>query len=63
MPPLLPLHDKALTRAEAADLLRGLAELVELYPAPAIVVSISPEAAGTPASKPPRKSSKTTPRR
>ncbi len=38
--PLLPITEKGMTRREAADLFRGLAELVESYPATGLVVSV-----------------------
>ena len=40
MPSLLPLTNKGLTRAEAADFFRGLAELVETYPTEGFVVTV-----------------------
>ena len=43
--PLLPLDHKGLTRAEAADFLRGLADLIEAYPTVGVVLSVSVEAA------------------
>ena len=45
--PLLPLDHKGLTRAEAADFLRGLADLIEAYPTAGVVLSVSVEAAAT----------------
>ncbi|MDA8195246.1 MAG: hypothetical protein M0Z53_14835 [Thermaerobacter sp.] len=57
--PLLPLSQKSLTRAEAADLFRGLAEFIEQYPADAVVVTVNIEAAapGPPQTKTKRRKS------
>ncbi len=38
--PLLPLQEKPLTPREAADCLRGLAEMVETYPAASLLLSL-----------------------
>ena len=38
--PLFPIQEKGMTRAEAADLFRGLAELVEGYPSKGLVVTV-----------------------
>lgn len=38
--PLLPLTEKPLTRADAALLLRGLAEFIESYPAEGFIVTL-----------------------
>ncbi|MCY0880065.1 MAG: hypothetical protein OWU84_14150 [Firmicutes bacterium] len=40
MTPLLPLKEKPLTPAEAADVLRGLAEFVENYPATGVLLTV-----------------------
>ena len=55
--PLLPIDHKGLTCAQAADLLRGLADLIEAYPAEGIVLTVNVEGAATDAaaSKAPRK--------
>lgn len=45
--PLLPLDHKGLTRAEAADVLRGLADFLEVYPTEGVVLSVAVEAAAT----------------
>ncbi len=45
--PLLPLDHKGLTRGQTADLFRGLADWLELYPGDAFVVSIAVEEANT----------------
>ena len=45
--PLLPLDHKGLTRAQTADLFRGLADWLELYPGDAFVVSAAVEEAIT----------------
>ena len=37
---LLPLNQKPLSRRDAADLLRGLAELIESYPTETVVLTI-----------------------
>jgi hypothetical protein len=44
MRPLLPFKEKALTPRDAADLLRGLAELVEVYPVESVVISLDLQA-------------------
>ena len=38
--PLLPLHETPLTPREAADCLRGLAELVEAYPTGSVLLTL-----------------------
>jgi hypothetical protein len=38
--PLLPLHEKPLTPREAADCLRGLAEMLETYPATGVLLTL-----------------------
>lgn len=38
--PLLPLTARVLARGAAADVLRGLAEFVEQYPAPEVVLTV-----------------------
>lgn len=45
--PLLPLDHKGLTRADAADFFRGLADLIEVYPTEGVVVTLQVEAALT----------------
>lgn len=45
--PLLPITQKALTRRQAADLLNGLAALVESYPADGIVLTVNMEVTAT----------------
>ena len=50
MPALLPLTNKGLTRAEAADFFRGLADLVEAYPTEGFVVTVDIVASATSAS-------------
>ncbi|MCY0881963.1 MAG: hypothetical protein OWS74_08190 [Firmicutes bacterium] len=46
---LLPLDHRGLTRRETADLLRGLAELIDSYPHDGFVVTLDivPAATGT----------------
>ncbi|WP_020375021.1 hypothetical protein [Sulfobacillus thermosulfidooxidans] len=56
--PLLPLNQKGLTRREAADCLRGLAELIETYPAEGVVLTVNVEAAITGQSAPQSRSTK-----
>lgn len=54
--PLLPLDHKGLTRTDAADFFRGLADLIEVYPTEGVVVTLHVEAAVTgPATAKPRK--------
>lgn len=54
--PLLPITQKGLTRRQAADLLNGLAALVESYPADGIVLTVNMEVAATgAATKSPKK--------
>lgn len=57
--PLLPIEQKGMTRREAADLLTGLASLVESYPVDGIVLSVNVEMAAT-GEKPKRSSSRRT---
>ena len=45
--PLLPIERKGLTRRAAADLLNGLASLIESYPVDGIVLSVNVEVVGT----------------
>jgi hypothetical protein len=45
--PLLPLDHKGLTRREAADFFRGLAEFLETYPTDGVVVTVHVESAIT----------------
>ena len=45
--PLIPIDHKGFTRAQAADLLRGMAELVELYPTEGVVVTLDVAIAAT----------------
>ena len=45
--PLLPIERKGMTRREAADLLNGLASLIESYPTDGIVLSVNVEVATT----------------
>ncbi len=45
--PLLPITQKGLTRRQTADLLNGLAALVESYPADGIVLTVNIEVAAT----------------
>lgn len=45
--PLLPIARKGLTRREAADLLNGLAALLENYPADAVVLTLEIEVVTT----------------
>jgi hypothetical protein len=54
--PLLPIDHQNLTRAQTADLLRGLSDFIETYPHEAFVVSIdiSPGAGAQAAAKPKR---------
>lgn len=54
--PLLPLHDKPLTPAEAADVLRGLAEFVENYPAAGVLLTVDLAVATVKASAAPKRS-------
>lgn len=42
---LLPIDHKPMTRQEAADLLNGLAALIESYPTEHVFVSVNLEAA------------------
>ena len=42
---LLPIDHKAMTRREAADLLNGLAALIESYPTEHVFVSVNVEGA------------------
>lgn len=52
--PLLPIEQKSLTRAQAADLLRGVAEMIELYPSDNLIVTLNVETASiTPPKRPP----------
>ncbi len=44
--PLLPLHDKALTCNDAANLLRGIAELLDVYPADGVLLTLTLDAIG-----------------
>ncbi|WP_053960752.1 hypothetical protein [Sulfobacillus thermosulfidooxidans] len=44
--PLLPLHDKALTCNDAANLLRGIAELLDVYPAGGVLLTLTLDAIG-----------------
>ena len=55
--PLLPLDHKGLTRTDAADFFRGLADLIEAYPTEGVVVTLHVEAAvtGQAAAKPRKK--------
>lgn len=56
--PLLPITQKGLTPAEAADVLRGLAEFVENYPAAGVLLTVDLAVATTsakPASKSPKR--------
>lgn len=59
MPALLPLMNKGLTRAEAADLFRGLADLIEAYPTEGFVVSVDIVAAATAVSSSTKRRSRT----
>ncbi len=54
--PLLPIEHQNLTRAQTADLLRGLSDFIETYPREGFVVSIdiSPAAESQTAAKPKR---------
>jgi hypothetical protein len=45
--PLLPIDHKGLTRREAADMLRGLADFVETYPTEGVVLTVDLEVAAT----------------
>ena len=45
--PLPPLHQTPLTPREAADCLRGIAELVETYPATGVLLTLDVAVAQT----------------
>lgn len=52
--PLLPIDHKGMTPREAADLLTGIAALIEAYPAKGVVVTLNIDVAdtGNPGTKP-----------
>lgn len=51
-PSILPLDAKPLTPSDAAAFLRGLAELVEAYPAPGLLLTVAVQVAGHAATPP-----------
>lgn len=56
--PLLPIAQQEMTKIQTADMLRGLAEFIELYPAERFVLSVQLEVAASESSTRSRASSK-----
>jgi len=56
--PLLPIDHQTLMRSETADVLRGLAEMIEQYPAERFILSVQLEVATSDPPTPPGRSKK-----